>query len=196
MKSPITPTFIMDLQLFADGGDPPPNDPPKNDPPPNDPPGEGDKHKTYTQEELDKFKANWEKEQQQKIDQAKKEGMTEAERLASMTEEERVQETLKKLQEENEQYKTKEQQTALEAEARKTLEAEQLPQSFVGIVLGKDAETTKANIATFKEAYTQAVQKEVEARLAGKSPSNLFKGKGSDSSAVADQVKNAIRGGL
>ncbi len=179
----------MDLQLFADN---PEGDNPETG---GEGTGGGSQEKTYTQAEIDEIKASWEREQQGRLQQAKNEAMTEAERLASLSEEERVKEQLKKLQEENEQYKTKEQQSALEKEAVKCLEAENLPASLVNIVIGKDAETTKTNIAAFKETYNQAVQQAVEARLAGKTPDLGGKKVTTEKDEIASQFSSALKGG-
>lgn len=182
--------FKIQLQLFADdpAGDPPAA--PEGDPPVNP---EGDPPVTYSQEDIEAMKAQWEKEQQEKINQAKKDAATEAERLAKLTDEERLKEQLKNLEEENNQYKSKEAERQLRDEAVKCLEAENLPTNFVEFVLGKDAETTKANITVVKEAYNQAVQKAVEARLAGDTP----KGGGDTTTEddTAEQFKKALKGG-
>ncbi|WAW15282.1 DUF4355 domain-containing protein [Peptostreptococcus equinus] len=135
--------------------------------------------KTYTQEELNKLlqsegdkrvtsalkkaKAEWEKEQEEKI--------SEAERLAKMTADERAKaEAEKKTQaliEENERYK----KANLELQAKNNLKDQGLDESFSSFLLGVDAESTNDNIKNFKGAFDKAVEAEVNERLKGKSPS-------------------------
>lgn len=169
----------LNLQMFAEGDG-----------------GEGgDEAKdTYTKEELEAMKADLEKEYQEKLEVAKKEGMSEAERLAKLTEEEKLKETLKNLQEENNKFKQGEELRKLKDEAVKCLEDEKLPSTFADIVLGKDADTTRENIKVLKETFSKAVQSEVEERLKGPS---LKKAITSDSKEdVSETFKNALKGGF
>lgn len=154
--------------------------------------------KTYTEAELNQLKADWEKDWQQKLDEAaaagKKAGISEAERLAQLTETERLQEQLKAAQEENEQYKTAENRRSLEAEAVKTLAAEGLPEAFAQMVLGENAEAIKANITAVKTAFHQAVQTEVENRIKGKTPSAGGGVTLSESDKIKAEVNKIMKG--
>lgn len=129
----------------------------------------GDDPKTYTEEDVAGLRSQWEKEMEARLEQAKKDGMSEAERLAKLTAEEKMQEEMKKLQEENESLKKNDARAKLEAETLKTLEQEGLPSDFAALVMADDAEAVKKNISTMKETYNAAVQAGVESRLKGKS---------------------------
>lgn len=166
----------------------------------NEPPlegaGEGAAEKTYTEAELSNLKTEWEKEYAAKLEAAKatgkKEGMSEAERLAKLTESERLQEQLAVAQRERDELKTAAAKAKLEQEAIKTLTSEKLPASFAPFVMAEDAAGISSNIKALKESYQAAVQAEVEERLKGKPP----KGGGS-STAVEDmaaQIKKQIEG--
>lgn len=125
---------------------------------------------TYTAEQVAEMQSEWQAKLDAATKAAKKEGLSEAERLAQLSESERLQEQLKTLEEENAQYKQAESRRALETEAVKALAAEKLPEGFAQMVMADDAEGIRANIATVKEAFNTAVQTEVEARLKGKTP--------------------------
>lgn len=135
-----------------------------------DPTPGGEEAKTYTEEDVAGLRSQWEKEMEGRLEQAKKDGMSEAERLAKLTAEEKMQEKMKKLQEENESLKKNDARAKLEAETLKTLEREGLPSNFAALVMADDAEAVKQNISTMKEAYNAAVQAGVESRLKGKPP--------------------------
>lgn len=126
--------------------------------------------KTYTEQDVAGLKAAWEKEMAGKLEEAKKNGASEAERLAKMSAEEKLQEQVKTLKAENETLKAQDAKAKLEAEAAKILEAQQLPQDFKSLVMADSAEAIKSNIDNLKAAFTKAVQSEVESRLKGKPP--------------------------
>lgn len=149
----------------------------------------GEGTKTYSEEDVAGLKSQWETELAEKLKQAKAEGMSEAERLAKLTAEEKLQEQLKQLQTENETLKQNDARAKLEAEAVKTLEAEKLPVSFKDLVMAGDAETIKKNINALKEAYASAVQAEVENRLKGKPPA----AGGSASVTKTEEMQNTVR---
>ena len=126
--------------------------------------------KTYTEQDVAGLKAAWEKEMAGRLEEAKKSGASEAERLAKMSAEEKLQEQVKTLKAENETLKAQDAKAKLEAEAAKILEAQQLPQDFKSLVMADSAEAIKSNIDSLKAAFTKAVQSEVENRLKGKPP--------------------------
>ncbi len=154
---------------------------------------------TYTAEQVEQLKAELEQQWQTKLTEAanaaKKAGLSEAERLAQMSEAERLQEQLKQLQTENEQYKSSESRRTLEAEAAKALANEQLPASFVGMVMADNAEGIKANIAAVKEAFATAVQAEVEARIKGKTPAAGGGAPATEAEQIRAQVKEIMKRG-
>lgn len=120
---------------------------------------EGDKRVTQA---LKKAKSDWEKEQEEKI--------SEAERLAKMSADERAKAEADKekqaLIEENEKYK----RANLELQAKNNLKDQGLDESFSSFLLGVDADTTNENIKVFKEAFDKAVENEVNERLKGSTP--------------------------
>ena len=134
--------------------------------------------KTYTEAELqaeadrrvskalETSKAKWEKDYEAKVQQAK----DEAAKLAKMSAEERARAEFEKekatFEAERNQYNTE----RLTFECSKQLANENLPIEFAELLTGKDAETTKENIATFKDAFAKAIDIEVSKRLQGKPP--------------------------
>lgn len=96
-----------------------------------------------------------------------KEELTEAEKLAKMSEEDRAKLEMEKMKAEFDAEKIKFQQEKLELEATKILGKEGLPVDFAPLLLGENAEETKANIDSFKSAFQEAVEKSVEDKLKG-----------------------------
>lgn len=138
-----------------------------------------------TNQALDKAKAKWEAEYQEKLSKEK----SEAERLAKMTESERKAEEFKKLQEgfDSERAKFEQERHGFEMERLKhTLTKElntlDIPIKFADFLLGSDAETTKTNLDTFsqmwKETLQSEIEKHVEQRLKGNPPKQATSGNG------------------
>lgn len=142
----------------------------------------------YTAEQVAEMQVEWQSKLDAATKAAKKEGLSEAERLAQLSESERLQEQLKALQDENAQYKQAENHRALEAEAAKVLATEKLPADFAKLVMADDAEGIRANITTIKTAFDAAVQAEVEARLKGKTPT----AGGNTPATEAEQIKAQV----
>lgn len=59
----------------------------------------------------------------------------------------------------------------LQAEAKVLLAENSLPESFLGMVLGKDRADTEARIRALKDGFDGAVQQQVGQRLKGRTPS-------------------------
>lgn len=131
--------------------------------------------KLFTQDELNdiitkrlnKEKSKWEHQ------------VSEAERLASLSAEERLAEDIKRQQEELEsnrkafeEMKSKYEREQLLNQTSKELSKKSLPISFAELLTGKTAEETQANIESFSKAFTNAVQEEVNNRLKGRVPSS------------------------
>ena len=119
--------------------------------------------KKFSQKDLDKIV-------QQRLDREMKkfkQELSEAERLAKMSEEERAKLEMDKLKAEFEAEKTKFQKEKLELEATKILGKEGLPVDFAPLLLGEDADSTHKNITAFKSAFQGAVEKAVEEKLKG-----------------------------
>lgn len=139
---------------------------------------EEEETKTYSQEEVDKLlqaesdrrvtKALKKKEQEF---QAKlQEETSEAEKLASMSAEERAMAEFKKEKEAWEEEKKKFERERMQLEATKLLSSEGLPVTFVDYVVGDTAEEVTENITTFKEEWKKALEDAVADKLKGRVP--------------------------
>lgn len=123
----------------------------------------------YTDEDLNKIInakfAKWQREQAKKI--------SEAQRLAQMTEEERTKAERDALQKELDELKRQNSLAEMQREARKLLGAEGISvgDELVDMLVSDDAEKTSAAIKKFSEAYKAAVQDGVRQALKGKAPS-------------------------
>lgn len=94
----------------------------------------------------------------------------EAERLAKLSAEEKEKELLKKQQEEIEKRERAILVKELELKAIDALRGKELPLEFRDFVLGADEEVTSKRVDTLDKLFREAIQKEVDARLKGKSP--------------------------
>lgn len=141
-----------------------------------------DTPETFTKEEVDKMlqsesdrrvsealkkkESEWEEQFKQKLEQEK----SEAEKLASMSAEERAMtefETEKaKWVEEKKQFEKE----RMKLEATKLLSSEGLPVSFVDYVVGDTAEEVTENINAFKTEWKKALESAVSDKLRGKVP--------------------------
>lgn len=140
---------------------------------------EGAEVKTFTEEEvqariqsesdkrvteaLKTARAKWEKEEAE----AKKE----AERLQSLSQKEREEELKAKQLKELEETKAELERVYLERDTIDRLAEENVPVQFKDFLMGVDAQSTNENIKAFKEVYEAEVQRGVEERLKGKTPS-------------------------
>lgn len=122
--------------------------------------------KTFTQAEVDEIiskRLQREKEKQEK-------DQKEAARLAALTEAERQQELLKmkddEIAEKTEQIRLME----LKEDTTKLLNDEGINLNFMSFLMAKTAEDTKSNIDTFKRIFNEEIQKEVDKRIAGITP--------------------------
>lgn len=124
--------------------------------------------RTYTDEEVDaiierRF-AKWQKQQDQKV--------AEAARLAEMNATQKAEyereQALKKLAE----YERRDAVRQMTDESRRQLREAgvDVPDKVVTVLVGEDAEATKAAVDGFAEAFKAAVEAEVKRRLAGGSP--------------------------
>lgn len=146
---------------------------------------------TFSQEEVDRLiqaesdrkvskalettKAKWEEEFKSKLESEK----TEAEKLAKMTEGERLQAEFKKQKEEFENERKSFLKEKLENQTIKELSNQSLPITFANFVGGESAERIHENITTLKtewdKAFNEALEKAVEEKLKGKTPSSSNK---------------------
>ncbi len=124
--------------------------------------------RTYTDEEVDaiierRF-AKWQRQQEQKV--------AEAARLAEMNATQKAEyereQALKKLAE----YERRDSVRQMTDESRRQLREAgiDVPDEVVSMLVGEDAEATKAAVDGFAEAFKAAVEAEVKRRLAGGSP--------------------------
>lgn len=160
------------MQLFDDPGTDPGNDPGTD-------PGKGNEGndgndggspqgKTYTDADLDRIIAKkfakWQSEQQKKV--------SEAERLAKMTEAERYQEQLSGMQAELDSLKKEKTRAELSSQARAILKKSNITvdDSLVNWIVTDEAESTKTNVEAFAAAFTTAVKNAVAEALKGGQP--------------------------
>jgi hypothetical protein len=108
----------------------------------------------------------WEAEFTEKIQKER----TEAEKLAKMTEAERLQVEFDKQKQAFEDERKSFLREKLELQTVKTLQSEELPAEFSGFVMSDSAEQISENIKLFKEQWQKAIEKAVDERLKGSTP--------------------------
>lgn len=122
--------------------------------------------KTFTQADIDKIlkkeMAKWKRQQEDAV--------SEAQRLANMTAEQRAQEEAKKREEDLTRREAELSRRELRAQALETLAGHQLPAELADLLDYTDAEKCSASIKTVQKRWQEAVQKGVETRLAGTPP--------------------------
>lgn len=106
-------------------------------------------------------KANWEKEKQQAIKDAK----TQAQKLAEMTDEERASEEERQRIEKLEERERELNKRELKATAIDILAEKELPIKLAEVLYYEDENTTKEHIDAVEQAFSEAVQAEVDKRL-------------------------------
>lgn len=151
--------------------------------------GEGQRPKaarTYTDEEVDaiierRF-AKWQRQQEQRVAEAAKL----AEMNATQKAEYEREQAMKKLAE----YERREAVREMTDESRRQLREAgvDVPDEVVAMLVGEDAETTKAAVDRFADAFTGAVEAEVKRRLAGGTPRS-----GSDAAGMSAEQILAIK---
>lgn len=107
-------------------------------------------------------KAAWEKETAAKVQ--------EAEKLAKLNDDDRKKAELDKKQAEVDQKAKEIAAREMKLTTTTLLAEKNLPADFADLLMSQDEETTKANIAKFESQFNTAVQKAVEAKIAGKTP--------------------------
>ncbi|NYE07289.1 hypothetical protein F4694_004074 [Bacillus niacini] len=108
----------------------------------------------------------WEAEVTEKIQKER----TEAEKLAKMTEAERLQLEFDKQKQAFEDERKSFLREKLELQTVKTLQSEELPAEFSEFVMSDSAEQISENIKLFKEQWQKAIEKAVDERLKGSTP--------------------------
>ena len=141
--------------------------------------------KTFTQEELDAIVGKRLAKQKAKFEEEMKNKVSEAERLAKLTEDERTKEEIRiakeelaKMQAEFNTVKAEFEQQQMLSQVQKELSEKNLPINMAKSLIGKDAETTKANIEKFevdwKASLQDAIQREIKTNSS--SPRTELKG--------------------
>jgi len=117
-------------------------------------------------EALKTSKQKWEKEVSEKIQKEREE----AERLATMNEEERQKAIAAKREAELNERETSLKRKEMELEAVKILDEKGLPVKFARTLIGTNADTTMTNISDFEKEWNAALDKKVAERLKSKTP--------------------------
>lgn len=127
---------------------------------------EQEQEKLYTQ-------AEFQSEVDRRVSQAlatQKKKFDEASKLANMSEDEQRDYKYNQKMQELEEREAELAKRELSAEAAQQLSKQGLPVEAVDFVVGKDAETTLANIKAFKTMFDNALSAEVSARIATGKP--------------------------
>lgn len=189
----------MKLQLFAEGDPNPPADPPTDppaDPPANDPP----KAKTFDELLADKeHQAEFDRRVQKAIGTAKEkwellldDKLSEAEKLARMTKEEKAQYQQQKQEKALAAREADITRRELMAEAKNTLAEKELPVGLAEVLNYADADSCSKSIEAVEKAFQKAVQAAVEEKLKGGTPPKKAPSGGEED--LAKQVENLMMG--
>ncbi|OCZ53801.1 DUF4355 domain-containing protein [Dehalobacter sp. TeCB1] len=156
--------------------------------------------KTYTAEELAQQvqeqvqkslaaeKEKWEKDSESKVTAAVAAAQEEAVKMAKMTDDEKAKAALAKQQADIDAKAQALTQKEIRMDAAAVLTEKKLPAEALDFVVGNDAKTTTENIDKFAKVFNDAVQKSVEDRLKGTTPSG---GGGSGSAADTSKMTDA-----
>lgn len=126
--------------------------------------------KTYTQEEVEKL---LQKETDKRVTEAlkkQKSKFDEAQKLAAMSAEEKVDYEYKQKLAELEAREKAVSHKEMLMELGKQLSAKQLPQGAAEFLVAADAEQTNKNIAAFEKMFKEAIESEIKKRLGNTTP--------------------------
>lgn len=143
--------------------------------------GKGADEKKYSDADLDKIInqkfAKWQKDQEKAVSEAKK--------LASMTEQEKAEHERDEIKKELEALKKANNMAEMGKQARKMLNEDgiNIPDDLVNLIITEDAETTKDTVQQFSKLFKAAVQDAVKEALKGKTP-----GTGSSGTITKEQI--------
>lgn len=151
--------------------------------------------KTYTEEDVQKLLkdelAKVNEQHKQALEAAKEETLKTAKMTADEKKKYELEKGLAELEKKEKELALRE----LKADTLKVLAEKELPADILDMVLADNLENTTKRIESFKAIFDQAVQKQVEKRLAGKSPETTAKTlTGTDQ--VREQFANALKGGI
>lgn len=119
--------------------------------------------------------------------------LSEAEKLAKMTKEEKVQYMQQKREKELTDREAAITRKELMAEAKNTLASDGLPQELAEVLNYSDADTCKKSMEKVKEVFQRAVETAVEEKLKGGKPPKKASG-GDVQKALEEQVYNIMMG--
>ena len=119
--------------------------------------------------------------------------LSEAEKLAKMTKEEKAQYMQQKKEKELTDREAAITRKELMAEAKNTLASDGLPQELAEVLDYSDADTCKKSMEKVKEVFQKAVETAVEEKLKGGKPPKKAPG-GDAQKALEDQVYNMMMG--
>lgn len=119
--------------------------------------------------------------------------LSEAEKLAKMTKEEKAQYMQQKKEKELTDREAAITRKELMAEAKNTLASDGLPQELAEVLDYSDADTCKKSMEKVKEVFQRAVETAVEEKLKGGKPPKKAPG-GDAQKALEDQVYNMMMG--
>lgn len=119
--------------------------------------------------------------------------LSEAEKLAKMTKEEKAQYMQQKKEKELTDREAAITRKELMAEAKNTLASDGLPQELAEVLNYSDADTCKKSMEKVKEVFQRAVETAVEEKLKGGKPPKRATG-GDAQKALEDQVYNMMMG--
>ena len=149
--------------------------------------GKNTDEKKYSDADLDKLFnqkfakkiAQWEKDKEKAVSEAKK--------LASMSEQEKAEHERDEIKKELEALKKANNMAEMGKQARKLLSDDgiNVPDNLVDMIITDNAETTKTNVEAFSKLFKGAVQSAVKETLKGKAP-----GTGSSGTITKEQIMN------
>lgn len=113
-------------------------------------------------------------------------------RLSSMTEEQRKAEEIKKAQSELEKQRAELTVKTLALETVDLLKANELPLEAKDFLIGKDSDTTKANIEAFKTMFATALEAEVQKRFQSTGKEHVDSNKGVKGLTRDDVAKMSV----
>lgn len=151
-------------------------------------PGKDTDEKKYSDKDLDeiigkKF-AKWQKDQEKKVDEAKK--------LAAMNEQQKAEYERDQLQKQLDEYKRKDTLSEMTKTARKMLSDAGIPASdeILSILVTTDAEKTKTAVDSYSKVFKDALESAVKERLKGNPPT---KGTGGGTATMTKAEIMAIK---
>jgi Domain of unknown function (DUF4355) len=120
---------------------------------------------------LDTAKSKWQEEYEAKLQHEK----SEAEKLAKLSESERMQLEFDKQKQDFEEQRKQFMREKLELQTIKELSAIGLPTDFSKFVIADTADEIQSNIADFKQEWEAAIEKAVNEKLQGTTPKTATK---------------------